>query len=157
MCPILYLGSSIAFFGILSKYILNIKCCVWWGQMRNQGWRVGVVILFSQKLLAWYGPAHVIASPWTWKHSLPQAPKPAHLEAIAIMSRNKPFYYFFGYWSLPQRSTSFSPIYYLLNYWLYLSSSVLQSTGNSSALYEVSKMIDNASVIISAWSLRTFR
>ena len=114
-------------------------------------------MLLSQKLLARYVPAHLIAFPWTWEHSLPQALKHAHLEAIAIMSRNKPFYYFFEYWSLPQRSTSFSAIYYLLNYWLYLGSPVLQATGNSSALNEVSKMIDNASVIISACSLRTFR
>lgn len=119
-----------------------------------QGGRVGVVLLLSQQLLARHIPAHLIASLWTQEYFLPQAQKP-HLEAITIGIN--PFYSFFGYWSLPQRSTSVSPVYYLLNYWLFFGSSVLQSTGNSSALNEVSKMIDNASVIISACSLRTFR
>lgn len=126
--------------------------------MRNQGWSVGVAILLNQKPLTWYVLVHLIASR-TWEHVLPHALKPACLEAVAVMSGNKLFYYFIGYWSLPQGSTisSFSPTYYLLNYWLHLGSPVLQSTGNSSALNEVSKMIDNASVMISACSLRTFR
>lgn len=77
MCLILHLGSSTDhnyfFFGILSKYVLNIKFCAWRVQMRNQGWRVWVVILFSQKLLARYAPVQLIASSWTREHYLPQA------------------------------------------------------------------------------------
>lgn len=122
------------------------------------GGRVGVVWLLSQQLLAQRIPAYLIASSWTWEYFLPQALKSVHLEAIAIGINA--FIVSLDVEAClkgPHLSLSVSPVYYLLNYWLFFGSPVLQSTGNSSALNEVSKMIDNGSVIISACSLRTFR
>lgn len=159
MCLILYLDSSIDhnyfFVRYSAKYILNIKHSVWCWHMRNgRGESGGCFTSWSA------GTSSMYSCPSDCLSLDPRVFPPTGTEICTFGShsnRNKPFYCFFGYWSLPQRSTSLSPVYYLLNYWLFFGSPVLQSSSNSSALNEVSKMIDNASVIISACSLRTFR
>lgn len=159
MCLILYLDSSIDHNYVFVQYSVQIyskykiQCLVLTYEER-QGQSGGC--LTSQSATT--------SSTYSWPSDClslePRVFPPTGTEICTFGShsnRNKPFYCFFGFWSLPQRSTSVSPVYYLLNYWLFFGSPVLQSTGNSSALNEVSKMIDYASVIISACSLRTFR